>query len=473
MLRLIFLLTICGFLGLFFISPTGFDHILAWACLFVMYGLITMALSRPHAIRFGHYSYINLEVLFLFLSYVIFFLPYQMTIIGVSDTYSIQKFRVTYPEGSNRALIVSTISMLSFCFGLRLVPRPFPKQSHPLFTQINSVTVVVVIVLLLLLMTAFVTFGGLSFFSGEYVRRTQVGTLGSQLLSVTTLVAMIASAIFVLQLVSGSLRKGGLLCGSLAIGWATSLLILGDRNHLLLVALPVIAGVAFYRRNIGLAGLALMMVLTWNLYVVVEFARKQDTRGLATLFAATLTEREDTPIWESSLTNSTTVTRVGINAVPTQFNFGYGKYLAIGASGVVPFLRGQIWGNDPFAGSSSINTYLLNGPNASWGVGTTLVADVYMDFGIIGVPVSFLLLGAFGGWVTRRAILYPERLEVQALLLVTTALFAQLPRYSLGLPIRYIVWTLLIFWGCRILARLIRSITDPPASRTSSAHPAE
>ena len=47
-------------------------------------------------------------------------------------------------------------------------------------------------------------------------------------------------------------------------------------------------------------------------------------------------------------------------------------------------------------------TWLVIGPQATWGVGTNIVADLYIDFGPLGVFLGMYFLGFLGGYFKTR-----------------------------------------------------------------------
>ena len=78
--------------------------------------------------------------------------------------------------------------------------------------------------------------------------------------------------------------------------------------------------------------------------------------------------------------------------------FGYFQIRQIissipGAGGIFLKIFGQ---NDKnFDGSTSYISYLIQGEYPKYGDGTTVTADLYLDFGVLGVIVGCMLFGAF------------------------------------------------------------------------------
>ena len=93
--------------------------------------------------------------------------------------------------------------------------------------------------------------------------------------------------------------------------------------------------------------------------------------------------------------------------VPSNFDYKYGEYQLKQVLASVPFLVGFldnyiIKGKKSEASSADFITFLIQGENPKYGDATTPVADLYLDFGPIGVLFGFFI---FGRWVKRTAII--------------------------------------------------------------------
>ncbi len=80
--------------------------------------------------------------------------------------------------------------------------------------------------------------------------------------------------------------------------------------------------------------------------------------------------------------------------------FTYGKSMLSNVLSPVPFLQNIVFttfGIKPNTGSSSliISTITLNDDNPTWGLGTNIIADIYMAFGVVGVVLFMFILGYF------------------------------------------------------------------------------
>jgi oligosaccharide repeat unit polymerase len=89
-----------------------------------------------------------------------------------------------------------------------------------------------------------------------------------------------------------------------------------------------------------------------------------------------------------------------------------------------------------YTSSAQLLTFQYLGPFATWGVGTSCVADAYLDFGAIGVIIVFLLFGIFCRYLEIR--LFGKGLISYILLAIAFSIFA----YSIYIPRSTILYSL-------------------------------
>ena len=151
--------------------------------------------------------------------------------------------------------------------------------------------------------------------------------------------------------------------------------------------------------------------------------------------------------------------------MPEDYRHGNGAYAALGIAGIVPFIRGAFPALRPeFDTTAQLLGRVLLRPGATWGVGTNVVSDAYIDFGALGVPFVLYLFGSVVGRQRRRLMDHPFNPRSMVLYLLILALFAELPRYSIGFPVRIIAWAMAFMW---ITERMWRGLNK------AAHHPSE
>ena len=96
---------------------------------------------------------------------------------------------------------------------------------------------------------------------------------------------------------------------------------------------------------------------------------------------------------------------------PHIYQYNFGKNILYQVLSIIPFLS-RISGlqeinykNNYIYSSNMFFTNILTHGSFSSGVGTSSLADIYMDFGPYGIPIILLFWGIFLSWVSQKAIL--------------------------------------------------------------------
>lgn len=134
-----------------------------------------------------------------------------------------------------------------------------------------------------------------------------------------------------------------------------------------------------------------------------------------------------------------------LSAVPQYHDYFYGKLWLDKILSIVPFAQNiylQLSEDVAYEiGSSAYITYLKFGLNPTSGEGTSLVADIFLNFGLVGVLFCLFLLGIFFKKVENEL-----KLQQNYYWMVIAALLASMAFYmgrgSLLDPFRMIIWGL-------------------------------
>lgn len=443
-----------------YIVPDGADALVMWPCLLIFYLLFVDAIRKPTRIVPGIPTFVTIEVLFLIFSYLIFYMPYQLWLFGQFDLGVSVFLRNTFVVGSNKAIVMSTLGIVCFYVGIRPKPRaqsreePRPSGERA-FRNLPLITFVALLGLILLFQLA----GWRSAGEGRYTGTTSGGVLAEGVSVLILMFSMIAVALAVVQAAKRErLTTAHWLALAPAVYWALRILMAGDRNSFFLIAIVGIGGLLTVRMKTGRLALVGLIVGGLAVYNVIEIVRSVPGAGFSEILSASSGRDEG----DSSFNISTVGVRAAVVAVPQLFDFAYGKYTLIGIAGIVPLIRGLVIGeSQTFLGSSDLLGNVMVGPYATWGVGSNIIADLYLDLGVLGVAVGMYLIGRFAGFVRNSLMEHPTDPGRLIYYLLTLALFAELPRYSTAFPVRILVWTY-------FLLGLIRLLSKSAASSASS-----
>jgi hypothetical protein len=86
-------------------------------------------------------------------------------------------------------------------------------------------------------------------------------------------------------------------------------------------------------------------------------------------------------------------------------------------------------------------------------VGTNVISDSYIDFGVAGVIAGLFAIGLFAKAIRNYAARDPYDPRRVIIYLLTLASLAELPRYAIDLPIRILVWAV-------VFCALVGTVTE-------------
>jgi oligosaccharide repeat unit polymerase len=450
------LLLSCVLLAAYATVPLGVDSAIIWGCLLLQYGLLVAAVQRPVIIYRGLPTYLTAEFLFLFFSYLVFFYPYQLHVLGIFDVSKSAFFQDTYVNESNHAILLCSIGTVSFRAGIRALRAPAlsPDEAHRhrqtnRLDQVKTNALALPIIgLQLLLIATYSVLGWTAAGEGRYSGQIAGGPVVEGVYLAIIVLSMASVALWVLPASEEDPRSEFiLLSGILSSLWAVRLLMNGDRNSFMLIAIVAIGGFVTFRFRGGRWVLAILCATAIGLYNAIEAFRSGKIGSLVDFFLGGWGVTASSYGGDTSFNISTVGVRAALASVPEHIDYGFGLYKLIGIGGIIPFIRGLVIPPDiPYTQSSDVLNDILLGEWASWGVGSNVIVDIYVDFGVLAVPILLFTLGLFVAFVQRAVAQLPDSPWRGVCYLMTLALTAEIPRYSLDFPLRPLVWTLLLFW---------------------------
>ena len=147
------------------------------------------------------------------------------------------------------------------------------------------------------------------------------------------------------------------------------------------------------------------------------------------------------------LANSSRTLYKALSLVPRHDDFFYGKLwtneilanIPIGQSIYLNLTNDTIYE----LSSSKYLTYQTRGRYSTWGEGTSLIADIYLNFGIYGVIVFMLLLGIFFKKIINEFTLRKNLYWIVAGAILAAYAF-YIGRGGLFYPLRPIIWSMIL-----------------------------
>ncbi len=450
--------------ALFFGAPPGASPLVLAGCLAVFYTLVGRALLMPVMVRPGLPTFMTPKLLFFFFYFLLFYYPYQLYLLGFTDMNRSIFLRRTYVEHANLAMIAATIGVLAFDFGvdaglrgraLRVSGKRTASRSLPVFC----------LTLQLVLMAAYFALGFRAASEGRYTGTSSGGQIAEGIYLIILLLAMVGTGEFIRRLAQRKpLPPGLLLAMGVNLLWITRILLAGDRNSFMLFGIFIVGGLFTYVWRATRLHLLAFLMGALVLYQSIEVLRMTQTMPFKDALAVSLSGNAISAGDDNSFNITTIGLRATFAVVPEKVDYGYGLYKLVGFMGVVPLLRGVVFGDSlTFDTTSKLLKSEMLEPTAGWGVGSNIITDFYADFGLPGVIFGMMLWGCFVGCMQKTATVFPESAKVATLYLLTLALFAEIPRYSADFPVRPLVWAFLLYQAYQALvaSRLGRTPTQP------------
>ena len=128
--------------------------------------------------------------------------------------------------------------------------------------------------------------------------------------------------------------------------------------------------------------------------------------------------------------------------------YTFGKTMSLGLIGIIPFLASFITKGDMTQyGSAELLTNITNvkysiPEEARIGLGTTIIGDIYLSFGLIGVILLMLFLGYFINKLILKSVYNDYYSLLMYSSMAANSIF--IVRASYTHPIRFMVWSLII-----------------------------
>lgn len=201
------------------------------------------------------------------------------------------------------------------------------------------------------------------------------------------------------------IREIGVSINVLALLFCMFMLFIGDRGPAIMVVMIYLSGFVFRVKNkpkpvyllvLLFFGAALMSLVgeyrktDKNLSVVERLVNSYEKKEVEEVNGL-----EET----SELAGSVKALHYAVAYVPNVYDYKYGRFQILQLVASIPGSAGFLYRNFDSSfenqGSAYFITYLDQGYDVTWGLGTTVVADFYIDLGFIGVIVGMFIFGLF------------------------------------------------------------------------------
>lgn len=402
--------------------------------------LLVFTLSFMHTLRRYKIGYVSWYFLF---SCAFFISNFLVPVFGYSF-YPIEQI-FNYSIDANYILRGEALSLVAYCSFVSGISISFSKkkclqkESLVFSAKIEFISSFKYIAVILLCVYTMIHIFAFSFTYGEYNKKIFNTPMVATLLDVITYVYVLYLCWFFFKNRKETISvmvKNGIFLWAFLLFLTCAYIRIGERGNLIKILLPVVFGYNFIIRRISYKVLFLIVVLGFSLMLFIRDSRNDSA------YANHLKYRKyELPSYldnTSDLTCATMTMCLGLEYVEKN-GYLYGRTMISDLFAPIPFVPAMI-NNYVFEGSMVSTGRILSdevGLGIESGVGTSAVVDVFMNFGVIGVIVLFLLFGYF--------ISYLEKLKYKSVyclcvyvMMVGVAVY--IPRSTLFSVIRGCVW---------------------------------
>lgn len=392
-------------------------------------------------------------VLFL-ISYVI--VHFQIYL-DVALSICPQEALLKYSSASSvvKSAIISLLGLLSFLFAYSIIPNNYQKHTrltiYTIHVPTNAFKVLSFISLIWLLYC-----GKGFYFSMTYGSVDLVGTrlayaqLLFSLFMNTTLLLCMRDCEGKITSISEFVKRVGGLFNLTFILFIFATFSSGDRGPALFAMVSYfVAAVVARGKKVKFSWFFVMLFIGsifLSLLGIIRSAGETDNMsGQLTNAYYDLKEGESLIPATRELAGSVRTLDVAVDVVPEQFPHSYGVFQLSYIIETIPFVSHffpSLMTTDGFNRSTSFLTYVINGDNSASGVGTTCIADAYIDFGAFGV---LLMMFFWGVLVKRSELLFSVPLSSLSLFqisiyFVTISVAVYVPRSAILFSLKSAVW---------------------------------
>jgi len=307
----------------------------------------------------------------------------------------------------SKSLVISSFGLLFFCFGFDLYKRN--KSYHLSYDKSQKENVNVSF---LILLSYICFFGFLYTVDGQYLAgyygRAEPGVAAARFQIILSL-CISASIIIKVYYRRGNsiklmeyVREIGSPLNLIILSYVSLVLFIGDRGPALSLILLYFGGFVFITKTKPRAIFIIFsIILGVFLMTVVRNYRGTDkmlpvSERLEIAFFDKESSYSKGGVETDELAGSVRTLHYAVSNVPNNYDFQYGWYQIRQLLIVIPGMASILDQINPTyidKGSTKFITYLDQGSYITYGLGTSIIADFYIDLGLIGVILGMFLLG--------------------------------------------------------------------------------
>ncbi|PKH31895.1 O-antigen polysaccharide polymerase Wzy [Shewanella sp. ALD9] len=393
---------------LFFDTPLNVDMSYQRICIFLY--LIATVLYFLFIRNNKDKNHLSFNNIFLFGFFIVFF---QVIILQHFDyylpTWSYNKYW-SNSEIENTSLITSVLAITLYMLGNSYGRCGYEVKSYKIN---NTSSIYILLIIAYFAYFLFFATSG-SYRSGVYYAGDSLSVSNyflklfnaSITAAIIVKITSIANTCVKISLLNYLSKFGAPLL--LLLGWHILFsLYVGDRGVIISYGLLVVSLYIYKFRRIKIIELVILILSASILMSVIGQVRQ--SKDYLQQLETTFSDNKSNSRWYSEkvpgdsfieLAHSGRTLNHALVNVPNNYDFRYGAYAIKRIAGVIPGAQGLLSemiddGEKKYASTSEFISFLIQGDNTTYGDGTSITADLYLDFGFLGVFLGMFIFGYF------------------------------------------------------------------------------
>ncbi len=256
----------------------------------------------------------------------------------------------------------------------------------------------------------FLALAGSSFLSGSVYKGEGGGTAGAGISKYLALLYQVGLTVLTAIIIyqnkdkyKGNLFKWFLgldkMYLSVLIVYVLLFLAIGDRSGPLAISLTILILIANFVRKFKFYEVVIIAVVGGVLMTIIGLGRSESS-GIDILSSGADKYSNNTSYDTTlELANSYRTLNTGVAHVPEKHDYFYGSLWVADLLSPLPFAQSlylEITDKESYEiGTATYITYLVYGKNSPSGEGTSIIVDIYLNFGLVGVIFFMFILGLF------------------------------------------------------------------------------
>lgn len=225
---------------------------------------------------------------------------------------------------------------------------------------------------------------------------------------------------------------------------------IGDRNLLLLIIFSGLISYALSKsKKIKPHKILILGLILGTIYIGIEKFRVSKDAKISEIELVSSNNIVGYLEAFKSFESTKALTRASLDIDLSRYNHFYGKYTIFGIFGAVPYLAGTIaplisYPGSPLSSSDVFTNEIKINTQSRYGLGTSLIGDLFLDLNIFGALLVFFLIGLnISGYEN---LLLNKDCKLFALIQISiiSAYYFQSARYGIGILIRPVFYLLIL-----------------------------